>query len=444
MIYHLHDAMDQSLRINFTMAAFGMNISAAFLRTAGAIFPMGDSYGHLADEIESCAEQANLAAHGGDPEDFAIDSVLIGGQDVAVTEDVLLDRPFARLLRFERDTDRNDPKLLIVAPMSGNYPTLLRETVESLLPDHDVHVLAWKNARTVPLKDGEFDLTRDYMAMIADSLHAMGRNTHVMGISQSTVPLLATVAKMAQADDPCQPLSMTLIAGPIDTRAADTHVSKSARHCSMRWFEQHFIAPSPVTGRDVCPGFLQQGGFALVDRAASAGNSKNLRAGIDEWLRPTMDSTKEFFLQTVWHVFKNNSLSKGQFVSDGIAIRPEAIRRTGLLTIEGGADHIVAPGQTMAAHFLCRDLPASLHAHHHEESADHYGAFKGSTWESNIAPRVAHFLRECGANAGIPYDAPMRETTAPDRWSADRASPSLARLYRTGSAAQPGKPAPQP
>lgn len=356
---------------------------------------------------------------------FDLPTTQVNGRTVAVTEEVAWQRPFCRLLHFARDLPANrapDPKLLLVAPMSGHYATLLRGTVEALLPDHDVYITDWTDARMVPLADGRFDLD-DYVDHVIAMLHVLGPGAHVAAVCQPSVPVLAAVALMEADDDPCAPASMILMGGPIDTRISPTAVNRLAEEKGIDWFRRNVILqvpfPHPGALRPVYPGFLQLSGFMSMnlDRHVDAhktfyehliegdGDSADRhRAFYDEYLA-VMDLTAEFYLQTVEQVFITHVLPQGRMRHRGRLVDPGAIRRVALLTVEGELDDITGMGQTQAAHRLCINLPAAMQADYVQPGVGHYGVFNGSRFREAIAPRMADFMR---AHAGAERKPPAR------------------------------------
>jgi len=348
----------------------------------------------------------------GKPE-FGLNETNVGGGTVAVEEKVIWKRPFCNLLHFERDipasVKKDDPKLLIVAPMSGHYATLLRGTVEAMLPKHDVYITDWVDARMVPLSEGGFDLD-DYVDYVMSILRFLGKNVHVMAVCQPSVPVLAAVARMEEDGDPFAPATMTLMGGPIDTRINPTEVNKLAETRPLEWFERNVIMkvpyPQPGFWRSVYPGFLQLSGFMgmnldkhmvahreffshLVD--GDGDSAEKHRDFYDEYLA-VMDLTKEFYLQTVDVVFKNHSLPKGEMTHRGQLVDPSKITKCGLLTVEGEMDDISGVGQTRAAHDLCSNLSDDKRAHYVQPNVGHYGVFNGSRFRAEIAPRIADFI----------------------------------------------------
>ncbi|WP_183857067.1 polyhydroxyalkanoate depolymerase [Prosthecomicrobium pneumaticum] len=344
----------------------------------------------------------------GKPE-FGLPTTDVGGVRVGVTEHVVWQRPFCRLIHFERMTTRRDPKLLIVAPMSGHYATLLRGTVEAMLPRHDVYITDWIDARMVPLSEGVFDLD-DYIDYVISMLHFLGGDTHVVAVCQPAVPVIAAAAVMEAADDPYAPRSMTLMGGPIDTRINPTAVNKMAEGRDLDWFRRNVImqVPFPHAGfmRNVYPGFLQLSGFMSMnlDRHVNAhkeffshlvkgdGDSAGKhRDFYDEYLA-VMDLTAEFYLQTVDTVFIRHALPKGEMMHRGKPVDLSAIRNVALLTVEGENDDISGVGQTEAAQHLCVNIPEDMRAHYVQPQVGHYGVFNGSRFRSEIAPRISDFV----------------------------------------------------
>ncbi|MEQ9691428.1 MAG: polyhydroxyalkanoate depolymerase [Bauldia litoralis] len=344
--------------------------------------------------------------------EFGIPSTLVRGQRVPVQERVVWNRPFCNLLHFEKHGVRNgvdQPKLLIVAPMSGHYATLLRGTVETMLPDHDVYITDWIDARMVPLADGDFDLD-DYVDYLISMLHYLGPDAHIMAVCQPSVPVLAAVSVMEGRGDKYLPATMTLMGGPIDTRISPTAVNTLAHAHDLEWFERNVIMkvpfPHPGFMRDVYPGFLQISGFLgmNLDRHVEAhrdffrhlvegdgDSAEKHRDFYDEYLA-VMDLTAEFYLQTVDTVFIRHALPEGTMEHRGEPVRPSAIRSVALFTVEGENDDISGVGQTRAAHDLCTSIPDERRAHYLQPKVGHYGVFNGSRFRSEIAPRIADFI----------------------------------------------------
>jgi len=345
--------------------------------------------------------------------EWGIDSVTVGAERVPVHITTVWHRPFCRLLHFERAfaraPRRPQPKLLIVAPMSGHYATLLRGTVETMLPNHDVYITEWVDARMVPLGEGRFDLD-DYIDYIISMLHVLGGDVHVMGVCQPSVPVLAAIALMEADKDPYVPHSMVLMGGPIDTRINSNAVNQLAVGRGINWFRRNVITkvpfPHPGVMRDVYPGFLQLHGFMSMNLDRHLEAHRNLfmhlvkgdgdsaqkhREFYDEYLA-VMDLAAEFYLQTVDTVFIRHSLPKGEMRHRGRRIDPKAITRVALMTVEGELDDISSVGQTKPAHDLCANLADDLKAHYVQPSVGHYGVFNGSRFRAEIAPRIADFV----------------------------------------------------
>jgi poly(3-hydroxybutyrate) depolymerase len=357
----------------------------------------------------------------GRPE-WGIEETLVSGERVPVRINTVWERPFCRLLHFGRTFKhiprRPQPKILIVAPMSGHYATLLRGTVEAFLPNHDVYITDWRNARSVPVAEGRFDLD-DYIDYIISILHMMEGDVHVVAVCQPAVPVLAAVAVMEADEDPYVPHSMVLMGGPIDTRINATSVNKLAESKGIEWFHQHVITkvpfPHPGVMRDVYPGFLQLTGFMSMNLDRHLEAHRNLfthlvkgdgdsaqkhREFYDEYLS-VMDLSAEFYLQTVDTVFIKHALPRGEMTHRGRPVDCSKISRVALMTVEGEHDDISGVGQTEATHALCSNIPAEDKVHYLQRGVGHYGVFNGSRFRSEIQPRIADFaLSHNGGHGG--------------------------------------------
>jgi poly(3-hydroxybutyrate) depolymerase len=341
--------------------------------------------------------------------EFGIGATKIAGESVAVEERAALRHPFCTLLHFAKEHRVEQPRVLVVAPLSGHFSTLLRGTVETLLPDNDVYITDWINARSVSLSDGRFDLD-DYIDLVATFLRHLGPGTHVLAVCQPAVPVLAAVALMSAEKDPATPPSMTLMGGPIDTRRSPTQVNALATSRPIEWFERNVIetvpARYPGAFRRVYPGFLQLAGFMTMnlDRHISAqfdlfkhlvrgdGESADAtRRFYDEYCS-VMDLPADFYLQTIRRVFQEHALPLGRLQSRSRLIDPAAIEKTALFTVEGEKDDICAPGQTIAAHDLCRGIPRGKKQNHLQPEVGHYGVFNGRRWRQEIYPKVRAFI----------------------------------------------------
>jgi poly(3-hydroxybutyrate) depolymerase len=344
---------------------------------------------------------------------FGFESVLMDGERVAVTERIVWDRPFCRVISFDRASPkaRTQPKLLIVAPMSGHYATLLRGTAETFLSTHQVMITDWVDASMVPLRDGRFDLD-DYIDYCKDMFRDLGPDLHVMAVCQPSVPVIAAIARMEAENDPLVPSSMTLMGGPIDTRRSPTAVNELAEERGIHWFKQNCIVKVPPMhpgfGRDVYPGFLQLSGFMAmnIDRHLTAhwdmfkhlvqddgDSAEKHREFYDEYLA-VMDLTAEFYLQTVETVFVEHSLPKGEMMHRGQPVDLMAIRRCAIMAVEGEKDDISGVGQTLAALDLTPNLSSDKKVYHLQPSVGHYGVFNGSRFRREIAPRIATFMAD--------------------------------------------------
>ena len=376
---------------------------------------------------------------------FDLPTTQIDGKTVKVTEEIVVEKPFCHLLHFKRATKRKDPQVLIVAPMSGHYATLLRGTVEALLPHHDVYITDWIDARMVPQKDGRFNLD-DYINYVRQFVSLLGPKTHLVAVCQPTVPVFAACALMAAENDPNQPLTMTMMGGPVDTRISKTEVTELAEERPLSWFKNSVIADVPMyypgAYRRVYPGFVQLSGFMSMNLDRHVGSHmtfyKHLVQGdgdgaeahrkfYNEYLA-VMDITSDFYLQTVDVVFQRHLLPKGlmkwrdpltEILHD---VQPQKIEHTAILSIEGELDDISARGQTTAAHDLAFNLPQKKQYHHFQLGCGHYGIFNGSKWRNQIMPRVRHFMREFDPGCDPVPEADLKEIPdlAPERYNRDK------------------------
>jgi poly(3-hydroxybutyrate) depolymerase len=372
------------------------------------------SYTFLGKSMSAACEVFVDVTRRYDKPDFGITETKIHGLPVPVTEEVVLEKPFCDLLHFDRDETvvgkRYDPKVLLVAPLSGHHATLLRGTVKAMIQEHNLYITDWRDSRNIPLSVGRFDLD-DYIDYIIDFLHFLGPNTHVVAVCQPSVPALAATAVMAARDDPCQPVSLTLMGGPIDTRRNPTVVNEHAQSRSLAWFEKSVISlvPWPNLGwmRRVYPGFVQLTGFMTMnlDRHMDAhiGMYHNLIKGdcdsvqqhrdfYEEYMA-VMDLPAEFYLQTVKTVFQDHDLPEGRMTHRGEPIDLKAIRNTALMTVEGERDDICSVGQTAAAQDLCVNIPIDERVHYVQPGVGHYGVFNGTRFRTEIQPRIREMIR---------------------------------------------------
>lgn len=401
------------------MAAHALKMQMEFPFNPVAATPFGKSLSAACELFE------NMTRRYGKPE-WGIEGTKIHGLEVPVHKRTALAKAFCNLTHFERDTDvvgrRDDPKVLVVAPMSGHYATLLRGTVEAMLPEHDVYVTDWVDAREIPLAAGRFDLD-DFIDYIIEFCEHLGPQTHIIAVCQPAVPVLAACAVMAARDEPFQPASMTLMGGPIDTRRNPTAVNELAESKPISWFEQNVIShvpfPNPGFMRPVYPGFVQLTGFMTMNlerhTKAHVDLFNNLVQGdcdsvnqhktfYEEYLA-VMDLPAEFYLQTVETVFKTHCLPERTMLHRGELVDCSKITKTALLTVEGERDDICGLGQTEAAHSLCTNIPIDERYHYVQLGVGHYGVFNGTRWRTEIQPRVREFIRSV---------AFKRKTQAPD------------------------------
>jgi poly(3-hydroxybutyrate) depolymerase len=355
---------------------------------------------------------AHASAPRGKPE-FGIVEARVGRKIVAVDEDIVLRKPFGQLKYFRKVDAESGRPLLIVAPMSGHYATLLRGTVERLLPDNDVYITDWRDAKCVPVKDGGFDLD-DYIDYLVEFMEHIGERTgerpHLLAVCQPAVPAFAATALMGATKNRWRPKTLTMMGGPIDTREAPTAVNTLATQRPLAWFQQNVIATVPMiypgAGRKVYPGFLQLAGFMTMNLGSHLISHwemfKHLVVGDEEGAdatrkfydeyRSVCDMTAEFYLQTVDAVFQRHLLPKGELKHRGVRVDPAAIRDTALLAIEGERDDISGLGQTKAALDIATKLPASKKKYFMAKDVGHYGIFNGRKWRDRIAPVVEKFI----------------------------------------------------
>jgi len=437
MLYTLHEMRHALMAPLCTQAEFICNIFQSPANPASHT-PLGRSIGATSEMIVRMTQRFHK------PE-FRLNETKIGGKKVAVKEKIIAKKPFCNLLNFHRKTDRDDPKILLVAPISGHFATLLRGTVESLLPHHDVYITDWADAKQVPLSEGKFNLD-DCISYIHSFLGLLGPETHVIAVCQPASLVLAAISIMASERDPNQPMSMTLMGGPIDTRVSQTEVTKLAESRPIHWFEKNviFTVPSyyPGAGRRVYPGFLQLSGFMSMNLemhidshikfyqhllADDDQSSDRHRDFYNEYLS-VMDMSADFYLQTINEVFQKQSLPRGKMkwrnpaTNKLLDVRPKDIRHTALLTIEGEMDDISARGQTTSAHDLCHSLSQHKQFHHFQLGCGHYGIFNGSRWHNEVMPRIRHFIRKIdkGRSAIPEHDLKKVPDIAPVRFDHDK------------------------
>jgi poly(3-hydroxybutyrate) depolymerase len=401
MIYQMYQAQADFMDPLRSMARTG----AALLRTVTPHQPYGIALRHINAALDVFAHSGTTHTR----PDYRIQDVMVGNKMVSVTDEVVHETPFASLVHFRKDTDRKQPKVLLVAPMSGHFATLLRSTVEVLLQDHDVYITDWHNARDMPVEAGPFGFD-EYVEHVIRFLNFLGPRSHVVAVCQPTVAVLTAVAVMAEDNHAATPRSMTLMAGPIDTRRNPTKVNKLAKTKDISWFEDKMIGVVPWryrgAGRRVYPGFVQLSAFVSMNLdkhiAAHMKQFRSLatedavaaethRAFYDEYLA-VMDLPAEFYLETVQRIFQEHDLPRGELKYRGRVVKPDAIKKTFLFTVEGERDDICGLGQTAAALDLCSGLRPLLKRHHVQTGVGHYGVFSGKRWASEIYPRVREVI----------------------------------------------------
>ena len=380
-------------------------MSAELLKNPGNVFGYMAGGPVVASALEVFA---HAAAPRGKPA-FGLEEIRVDGRTLHVTEDIVLQKPFGQLKRFSHAGSRGKPKLLIVAPMSGHFATLLRGTVERMIPDHEVYITDWRDAKAVPLSEGRFDLD-DYIDYLMAFMEHLGPRAHMLAVCQPSVPCLALAALMSADKHPCRPRTLTMMGGPIDTREAPTAVNTMATQRPHSWFRQNVIATVPLqypgAGRKVYPGFLQLAGFMSMNLGGHLNSHwemfKHLVEGDEEGAEATMDfydeyravadMSAEFYLQTIDLVFQRHALPKGEMMHRGRRVDLGCITDIGLLAIEGERDDISGLGQTRAALMLTPGLPDSFKKYHMAENVGHYGIFNGSKWRTRIAPILSDWI----------------------------------------------------
>ncbi len=436
MLYHLHDLkhlITTPIRVQAEMMHFALtNPFNPFRNT------------NINRTLAANAEMVERLTRRFKKPSFGLDTTVIDGKTVNVTEETIAHKTFGNLIHFKRDCKRNDPKLLLVAPLSGHYATLLRGTIEELLPHHEVYTTDWLDAKDIPVSKGSFDLD-SYISYLREFLALLGPDVHIMAVCQPAVPALAAVSLMATENDPNQPLTMTIMGGPIDTRVSKTTVTTLAEEREISWFEKIAVqtVPSYHRGamRKVYPGFLQLSGFMSMNLDKHLGSymahykhliqgdgesSEKHREFYDEYLA-VMDIPAEFYLQTVQAVFMDHSLPRGlmewhdETTGNTTRVRPQDIQKTALFTVEGEKDDISARGQTTATHELCYSLPQKMQYHHLQFGTGHYGIFNGRKYREHIMPRIRWFIRNFDNKDPVPAkDLEKTGNIKPVRYDRDK------------------------
>lgn len=409
MLYHLHELQ----RTFLTPLTHWANNTALLYRNPYSVL----AYLPFSRRMAASYELLYRLGKSYEKPEFGIHSTLINGKTVTVTEEVLLEKPFCRLLHFRRDLSilpkqrPADPAVLIVAPLSGHHATLLRDTVNALLPEHDVYITDWQDARLVPLSEGPFHLD-DYVHYCIEFIRLLGPDLHLISVCQPTVPVLGAVALMSSNNDPHLPKSMTMMGGPIDARKSPTAVNALASEKPYEWFENHVIytVPHKYPGylRRVYPGFLQHSGFVAMnpDRHMQShwdfylhlvegdGESAEAHRKFYDEYNAVLDLPAEYYLDTIKTVFQEFALPEGKWHVRNQRVAPEDIKKVALFTVEGELDDISGSGQTSAALSLCRGLKAANKQHFTAPQCGHYGIFSGRRWREVVYPEIRAFIRK--------------------------------------------------
>lgn len=406
MLYHLNEFKNAAM-MPAKLWSDAVNIFASAMPDGA------DSYSKI---ISASSQIVSRSAAVFDQPQFGLSQTIRNGEVLSVIEKKEMIKPFCTLLHFQRqrdgvNVDFKDPKVLICAPLSGHFATLLRDTVRGMLPDHDVYITDWHNARDIPLKEGNFNF-QNYVDYLLDFVRYLGQGVHVIAVCQPSVPVLCAVSLLAEYNEPCQPRTMTLMGGPIDTRENPGPVNQFSEEHSILWYQNNLIVKVPGTyaggGREVCPGFLMLQGFMSLNVQRHQEANLNLfnklivgdKEGADAHVRfyneyrAVLDMPGDYYLDSIRIAFKEHLLPKGMLTWRGYLIRPEKIRKTALMTVEGELDEISCPGQTYAAHGLCSKLPDSMRSHYLQVGTGHYGIFNGRRWREEIQPLIGCFIRE--------------------------------------------------
>ncbi len=406
MLYDLHELQRSFLT---PLAAFTDTGSQLFSHPYSPL-----AYTPMSRQIAATYELAYRLGKDYEKPAWGLASTTVDGVEVSVTEQFALQKPFCNLIHFQRALPESrpaDPTVLVVAPLSGHHATLLRDTVRALLPQHNVYVTDWIDARMVAPSEGPFGLN-DYVKYVQDFIRLLGPDVHVISVCQPTVPVLAAISLMASNKEPCLPRSMTMMGGPIDTRKSPTQVNRLATTKPYSWFENNLIHRVPPryrgAGRRVYPGFLQHTGFVAMnpDRhlrshydfyldliKGDESDAEAHRRFYDEY-NAVLDMTAEFYLDTIQVVFQEHRLPSGTWEIDGQKVDPSAISSVALFTVEGELDDISGQGQTRAAHKLCSNIPEDRKQHYTAPQCGHYGIFSGRRWRKTICPKIAQFIRQ--------------------------------------------------
>jgi len=404
MLYKLHHQFNQSVKpLNFWAQAWKSQLSMTSLLPFNTDYFIRPTIARL--------EMIERFTNNYEKPEFDLPFTQIDGKKTKITEQVTHSLAYCDLLHFKREGEHNHPKILLIAPMSGHYATLLRGTVEHFIPDHEVYITDWKNAREVPLEQGGFTFN-DYVRYLIEFLEQMGPNTHVVAVCQPSVPAIVATSVMAERNNPNSPKTLTVMGGPIDTRLSPTDVNDFAAGKDLKWFEDKVIMTVPKdfagAGQRVYPGFIQLSGFLsmnpdshakkyykfFTDLVKGDGDSAEAhRTFYDEYLA-VMDLPAEFYLETIRKVFIDHRLATGEIQFEKKKVNPKAVTETALLTVEGENDDITGKGQTKAAHDILSNIPKNKKHHYEQPDVGHYGIFNGRRFRESIGPKIKAFIQE--------------------------------------------------
>ena len=407
MLYKLHHQFNQSVRpLHFWAKVWKTQLSLTSLMPFNTDYFIRPTIARL-ELIERFTNNYQK------PE-FDLPFTLVDGKKTKITEEVTHSLPYCDLLHFKREGKHTHPKILLIAPMSGHYATLLRGTVEHFIPDHEVYITDWRNAREVPLEQGGFTFN-DYVRYLIEFLDHIGPNTHVIAVCQPSVPAIVATSVMAERNNPNSPKTLTVMGGPIDTRVSPTEVNDFASGKDLKWFEDKVIMTVPKdfpgAGQRVYPGFIQLSGFVSMnpdshtkkyykffsDLVKGDGDSAEAhRTFYNEYLA-VMDLPAEFYLETIRKVFIDHRLATGEIQFEKKKVNPKAVTKTALLTVEGENDDITGKGQTKAAHDILSNIPKNKKQHYEQPGVGHYGIFNGRRFRETIGPKIKEFIKENGS-----------------------------------------------
>jgi len=407
MLYKLHHQFNQSVRpLHFWAKVWKTQLSLTSLMPFNTDYFIRPTIARL-ELIERFTNNYQK------PE-FDLPFTLVDGKKTKITEEVTHSLPYCDLLHFKREGKHTHPKILLIAPMSGHYATLLRGTVEHFIPDHEVYITDWRNAREVPLEQGGFTFN-DYVRYLIEFLDHIGPNTHVIAVCQPSVPAIVATSVMAERNNPNSPKTLTVMGGPIDTRVSPTEVNDFASGKDLKWFEDKVIMTVPKdfpgAGQRVYPGFIQLSGFVSMnpdshtkkyykffsDLVKGDGDSAEAhRTFYNEYLA-VMDLPAEFYLETIRKVFIDHRLATGEIQFEKKKVNPKAVTKTALLTVEGENDDITGKGQTKAAHDILSNIPKNKKQHYEQPDVGHYGIFNGRRFRETIGPKIKEFIKENGS-----------------------------------------------